>query len=262
MLRHAADALVLAGDLALFALSLSWGVLTRAGRGTYVPIFYEVGVGSVPVVSLTGLFIGMVLAIESFSQFEEFGVATRVGQLVNVSVVRQLGPVLAGVMLAGRVGGAMAAELASMRISDQVDALAALGVHPVRHLGAPRLLACVLLIPVLTVVADFMGVLGGHLICVHLFGVDRHFYWANAQGHVGLFDVAAGLVKPTVFGAAIAVISCHRGLNSEPGAQGVGKAATSAFVWSFVAILVLNFFLAVAFSGVYEYLWPAPKGAL
>jgi phospholipid/cholesterol/gamma-HCH transport system permease protein len=254
------DVLDQAGDLALFALALLRGVPRRAGRGTYLGIFYSVGVRSVLVVAITGLFIGMVLAVEAYRQFQELGFATRIGAIVDVSVVRQLGPVLAGVMLAGRVGSAMAAELATMRTTEQVDALACLGVDPVQHLGVPRLLACVLLIPLLTLVADFVGIMGGAWVALWVFHVEPHFYWQNARGSVEIWDVATSLVKATAFGGAIAIFSCHRGLNSTGGAEGVGRAATGAFVTSFVAILVLNFFLALLLGRAYDVLWPNAKG--
>src|SRR5205807_2473042 len=137
-----------------------------------LPILHSVGVRSVPVVAITGTFIGMVLAVQSYSQFHQLGLETQLGSIINLSIVRELGPVLAATMLAGRVGGAMAAELATMRVTEQIDALACLGVNPVHYLAAPRFLACVLLIPVLTVVANFMGVLGGALICVDVYHVD------------------------------------------------------------------------------------------
>jgi phospholipid/cholesterol/gamma-HCH transport system permease protein len=164
--------------------------------------------------------------------------------------------VLAATMLAGRVGSAMAAELATMRITEQVDALATLGAPPLAYLVVPRFLACVLLIPLLTVLADFMGIMGGAFICTYFYPVDPHFYWSNAQKFVGLWDIFTGLIKAVFFGAMIALISCHRGLNSRPGAQGVGQAATEAFVISFIIILVLDFFLGMFLISLYNVLWP------
>jgi len=214
-------------------------------------------VRSIPVVAVTGLFIGMVLAVQAYGQFAAMGLQTRLGGIINVSVVRELGPVLAATMLAGRVGGAMAAELATMRITEQIDALACLGVNPVHYLAVPRFLACVLLIPLLTTVANFMGVLGGVLICTQVYGIDAHHYWANAEGYIRLWDLVTGLIKPTFFGAAIGVISCHRGFAAGSGAEGVGRAATEAFVHSFIAILVLDFFLAMFLNDLHDLLWPS-----
>ena len=211
-----------------------------------------VGVRSVPVVSITGMFIGMVMAVQMFSQFNKMGLGTRLGSMINITIVRELGPVLAATMLAGRVGCAMAAELATMRVSEQVDALSCLGANPLHYLVVPRLLACTLLIPLLTVMADFMGIMGGALICTRIYGVESHFYWANSEGYVKIFDVVMGLVKATFFGIAIALISCHRGLNSQGGAEGVGRASTESFVTSFVVILVLDFFLTILLLSIYD----------
>jgi phospholipid/cholesterol/gamma-HCH transport system permease protein len=210
-----------------------------------------------PVVAVTGVFIGMVLAVQLAKQFEQVGLGTRVGGLINMSIIRELGPVLAATMLAGRVGSAMAAELGTMRITEQIDALACLGANPLHYLVVPRLLASVLLIPLLTVVADFMGVMGGALVATTIYHVDSHFYWEHALAYIGLWDVFVSLVKPMFFGAVIALLSCYRGFHSEPGAEGVGKAATQAFVVSFVTILVLDFFLAMFFNNLYDHLWPS-----
>jgi phospholipid/cholesterol/gamma-HCH transport system permease protein len=263
VLRKAcADLLEGAGDVAAFALQVLSGVVRGAGRHTLVPIFYAVGCLSIPVVVVTGLFIGMVLAEQSYAQFASLGLATRLGGIINISVIRELGPVLAATMLAGRVGSAMAAELATMRITEQVDALATLGVNPVHYLCAPRFLACVLLIPLLTILANFMGVLGGWLVCTQIHHVESHYYWQNTQGFVDSFDLFTGLLKPIFFGAAIAIVSCHRGLTGDPGAEGVGRAATRAFVASFIAILVLDFFLAMLLNHVHDELWPGTRGRI
>jgi phospholipid/cholesterol/gamma-HCH transport system permease protein len=245
------------GDLAIFSgRTLAWLVRRRPSRGTLAANFYYVGVRSVPVVAITGTFIGMVLAVQSYSQFRQLGLATRLGSVINMSLVRELGPVLAATMLAGRVGSAMAAELATMRVTEQIDALSCLGVNPIRYLVVPRFLACVLLIPLLTVMANFMGVMGGALVCTRIYEIEAHHYWQHAQGFIGLWDLSMGLVKPMFFGAAIALVSCHRGFRSEGGAVGVGRAATEAFVISFIVILMLDFFLAMLLNNLHERLWP------
>jgi phospholipid/cholesterol/gamma-HCH transport system permease protein len=214
----------------------------------------------VPVVSITGMFIGMVMAVQMYHQFHKMGLATRLGAVINVTILRELGPVLAATMLAGRVGCAMAAELATMRITEQVDALACLGAPPIHYLVVPRFLACTLLIPLLTIMADFMGIMGGAFLSTRFYGVESHFYWEHVQGYVTVWDVATGIIKAVFFGAAIALISCHRGLNSEPGAEGVGRAATETFVTSFVTILVMDFFLAILLINVHEYFLSAGPG--
>ncbi len=246
------------GDVSLFAAQmLGWMARHRPFARTLLPALYSVGVRSVPVIAITGMFIGMVLAVQSYGQFHQLGLATHLGGIINISVVRELGPVLAATMLAGRVGSAMSAELATMRVTEQIDALSCLGANPVHYLVVPRFLACVLLIPLLTVMADFMGVMGGALICIRVYRVEAYYYWQHTQTMLSLWDVVTGLIKPTFFGAAIAVISCHRGFHSKAGAEGVGRAATEAFVASFIAILVLDFFLAMFLNNLHDFLWPA-----
>lgn len=249
----ALSAVTLLGDFSLFSFqTLGWMVRRRPAPGTLLPNFYVVGVRSVPVVAITGMFIGMVMAVQMFNQFNKMGMATRLGSMINITVVRELGPVLAATMLAGRIGSAMAAELATMRVTEQVDALSCLGAHPLHYLVVPRLLACGLLIPLLTVMADFMGIMGGAFICTRLYGVEAHFYWAHTEYYVSMWDVTMGMAKAFFFGCSIGLISCHRGLNSQPGAEGVGRSATEAFVTSFVAILILDFFLGILLLAIYD----------
>ena len=246
-------AVTVLGDIAIFTLhTFGWMFRRRPAPGTLMPSFYLVGVRSVPVVAITGMFIGMVMAVQMFNQFNKMGMATRLGSIINITIVRELGPVLAATMLAGRVGSAMAAELATMRVTEQVDALSCLGAHPLHYLVVPRLLACGLLIPLLTVMADFMGIMGGAFICTRLFGVEAHYYWAHTEYYVTMWDVSMGMIKAFFFGVSIALISCHRGLNSQPGAEGVGRSATEAFVASFVVILILDFFLAILLITLYD----------
>src|SRR5712671_5954696 len=197
------DSVETIGDLSLFASELFyWLVWRLPRRETLLPNFYQVGVLSLPVVALTGTFIGMVLAVQSYFTFRQLRLETYLGAVINMTLVRELGPVLAATMLAGRVGSAMAAELGTMRVTEQVDALACLGVNPLHYLVVPRLLACVLLIPLLTILANFMGVMGGALICVRVYHIEAHHYWQNAQGHIGLWDIVVGLIKPMFFGGA------------------------------------------------------------
>lgn len=239
-------ALVGLGDWALFSMStLRWLVFRRPYARTMTPVLVSVGYQSAGVVVVTGFFIGMVLAVHSYDQFKKFGFVTWSGSLINASVIRELGPVLAATMLAGRVGSSMAAEMATMRVSEQIDALACLGANPIHYLVVPRLIACMCMIPLLTLMADLGGVIGAALICVEVYGVEAHDYWRHSRDFVQMFDLFAGLVKPLVFGSLIALIACHRGFRSRAGAEGVGRAATEAFVLSFVAILVADFFLAL-----------------
>jgi phospholipid/cholesterol/gamma-HCH transport system permease protein len=245
------------GDVAIFSLkTLGWIFARPQRRDVLLPSFYQVGVMSLPVVALTGLFIGMVLAVQSYAQFKALGLQTRLGSVINLSLVRELGPVLAATMLAGRVGSAMAAELGTMRVTEQIDALESMGANPIYYLVVPRFLGCLVLIPTLTIMADFMGVLGGYLYSHGLLGIDYHHYWANSREYVDAFDFLMGIFKSFFFGAAIALVSCHHGFHCEPGAEGVGKAATNAFVHSFVLILVLDLFLGIWLNNVHDFFRP------
>ncbi len=245
------------GDISQFFFrTLGWIATRMPPRETLLPNFYQIGVLSLPVVALTGTFIGMVLAVQSHSQFRQMNLETRLGAVINMSLVRELGPVLAATMLAGRVGSAMAAELGTMRVTEQIDALASMGSNPIHYLVVPRFLGCLILIPMLTIMADFMGVMGGAFYSIYGLGIDSNHYWENSQDYVGTFDVLSGVFKSLFFGAAIALISCYRGFHCDAGAEGVGRAATSAFVISFVAILVLDFFLGIALDEVYLMIWP------
>jgi phospholipid/cholesterol/gamma-HCH transport system permease protein len=245
------------GDVGLFAFrTFAWLFTRLPSRETIVPNFYQIGVMSLPVVALTGMFIGMVLAVQSFAQFKQLHFETRLGGVINMSLVRELGPVLAATMLAGRVGSAMAAELGTMRVTEQIDALSAMGANPIHYLVVPRFLGCLVLIPTLTIMADFMGVVGGAFYSIVLLGIDEYHYWENSANFVKSFDLFSGVFKSIFFGAAIALLSCHRGFHCSPGAEGVGRAATSAFVVSFVSILALDLFLGILINQAYAYLYP------
>jgi phospholipid/cholesterol/gamma-HCH transport system permease protein len=204
----------------------------------------------------------MVLAVQAHSQFAMMGLATRLGSVINISLVKELGPVLAATMLAGRVGSAMSAELGTMRVTEQIDALSALGTNPIHYLVVPRFLACFLLIPLLTLMADFMGVIGGAVVSTQVLMVDSFAYWQHSRDFVDGIDIMAGVFKSLFFGAAIALISCHRGFHSRAGAEGVGRAATEAFVYSFIAILFLDFTIGIVWNAIYRTLWPNSAGLL
>ncbi len=245
------------GDISLFSAQTVRSLLTRLPKKeTILPNFYQIGVLSLPVVALTGTFIGMVLVVQSYVQFRNMNMESELGAVINMTLVRELGPVLAAVMLAGRVGSSMAAELGTMRVTEQIDALTAMGSNPIHYLVVPRFLGCLLLIPALTVLADFMGIAGAYFYAIFLLGIDWHHYLENSRAYVGNFDLFVGIFKSLFFGAAIALIGCHRGFHSEGGAEGVGRAATSAFVYSFVAILLLDLLLGIGLDAVYYSIWP------
>lgn len=245
------------GDLAIFSFrTLGWLLTRRPPKGTLLTNFYQVGVLTLPVIAVTGTFIGMVLAVQSYAQFRMMHFETRLGAVINMALVRELGPVLAATMLAGRVGSAMAAQLGTMRVTEQIDAMTSMGASPIHHLVVPRFLACIMLIPPLTIMAVFMGVVGGFFYCVGVLGIDSHHYWENSDKFVGNFDLFSGIFKSFFFGAVIALVSCYRGFHCDPGAEGVGRAATTAFVYSFVVIIVLDLFLGIGTDGVYYMIWP------
>ncbi len=245
------------GDISLFGAStVSWLLTRLPRRGTLLASLYNIGVLSLPVVALTGTFIGMVLAVQAYTQFKQFGFETRLGALINASMYRELGPVLAATMLAGRIGSAIAAELGTMRITEQIDALESMGANPVHYLVVPRFLGCLMMIPSLTLMAVFMGVVGGGFYSINVLGIDSYHYWSNSREYVSTWDLFYGIFKSVFFGATIAIVSCYRGFHCDPGAEGVGRAATSAFVMSFVVILILDFVLSIQLNSIYNFLWP------
>jgi phospholipid/cholesterol/gamma-HCH transport system permease protein len=209
-----------------------------------LPQMYEVGVRTIPVVGLTGAFIGMVMAVETYAQFKAIGQQNRLGSVIFLSVVKQIGPVLASVMVAGRVGGALTAELGTMNVTEQLDALRVMGTDPIRFLVVPRFMACVLLTPVLTIYSDIMGIVGGWFIGVNVMGVPSGPFWHYAHVGVEMWQVNEGIIKSFFFGGAIGLISCYKGFTCGAGANGVGRACTDSFVASFISIIMMNFFFA------------------
>jgi phospholipid/cholesterol/gamma-HCH transport system permease protein len=227
-------------------------LMTVRGWKRLLPQCYAIGTLSVPVVMLTGLFVGMVLVVQGWDQFHTAGLSDRLGAIVNISVAAELGPVLAGVMLAGRVGGALTAELGTMNVTEQLLALRSMGAEPVRYLVTPRFLSCLLLTPLLTCYADLMGALGSWAIYAGVFQGESEPYWYYIGTTVETWDVGSGLFKAFFFGGAIGPISCYKGFHCRPGAQGVGQACTQGFVSSFIAILALDFFLDIVLAGTYQ----------
>jgi phospholipid/cholesterol/gamma-HCH transport system permease protein len=206
--------------------------------------FELIGIGSLTVVLLTGFFTGAVLALQFGITLDQFGARPFVGRLVSAAMVKELGPVLSGLMLAGRVGSGIAAELGSMNVTDQINALRALGTDPVRKLVVPRVLAGFFMTPVLTVVADVVGILGGWLIAVFQLRVASSLYWTSVTEGLYLQDAWMGLIKPFVLGFVIVTLGCHVGLRASGGTQGVGRATTNAVVAASVAVIAVDFFLS------------------
>lgn len=224
----------------------------EAIRDTFTKPFYfhdvveqfdSIGVGSLTVVLLTGFFTGAVLALQTGMSLDQFGARPYVGRLVSASMVRELGPVLTALMITGRVGSGIAAELGSMGVTDQINALRALGTDPIRKLVVPRMLAGLLMVPVLTVISDFTGVFGGWVIAQSQLGVATSLYWSSVIDGLYIQDAWMGLIKPFFLGFVIVTIGCHVGLRVTGGTQGVGRATTQAVVAGSVAVLAVDFFV-------------------
>lgn len=203
-----------------------------------------VGVQSLFVVVLTGSFTGMVLALQSYTALKRFGAESLVGPTVALSMARELGPVLSGLMVTGRAGSAMATELGTMRVTEQIDALATMAVNPVKYLVTPRIIAGILMFPFLTVITDFVGVVGGYLVGVKLLGINSGVYIQRTIDFVKVHDILNGLTKSVAFGLITALVACYYGFYTSGGAEGVGKSATSSVVLGSVMILVSDYLLS------------------
>ncbi len=236
------------GRLSLFALT----AVAHSVRPPFYPRLIgrqmiEIGYYSLPVVGLTAIFTGMVLALQSYTGFARFSAESAVPNVVVVSITRELGPVLAALMVAGRVGAAMAAEIGTMRVTEQIDALDTLATNPFKYLIAPRLIAGLTMMPLLVVVADIIGVFGGYVVSVYKLGFNPYIYLKNTLDFMEFQDVASGLVKAAVFGFLITLMGCYHGYNSKGGAQGVGAATTNAVVSASILILSFNYLITEMF---------------
>ena len=237
-----------AGSLALFGLEgVSHLVRPPFYFRRFLVALLEMGYFSLPVVAMTAVFTGMVLALQSYTGFARFSAQGAIANLVVLSVTRELGPVLAGLMVAGRVGAAMAAELGTMRVTDQIDALSTLSTNPMKYLVAPRLLAGTIALPLLVVVADILGVLGGFIVSTLKLGFNIGTYLSATMDFLQTQDVVSGLAKAAVFGFIIALMGCYHGYNSRGGAQGVGAATTMAVVSASILILAFDYVLTEMF---------------
>jgi phospholipid/cholesterol/gamma-HCH transport system permease protein len=212
-----------------------------------------IGVGSLPIVILSGFFTGAVLAVQSANTLQRFGSITLIGQLVSLSMVRELGPVLTGLMVAGRNASGMASELGSMVVTEQIDAMRALGTDPVKKLATPRIVSTVFMLFFLTVISDFVGLAGGLFVSKILLNLDARQYWSNAWESLVFQDVFMGLVKPVLFGFIIATVGCYYGMTARGGTQGVGRATTQAVVAASVLIVVVDLFVTQFLMNVLSY---------
>lgn len=205
--------------------------------------FWEIGYLSLPVIGLTAFFTGMVLALQSYTGFSRFNAESAIASVVVLTMTRELGPVLAGLMISGRIGAAMAAEIGTMRVTEQLDALTTLSTNPQKYLIAPRLIAGITMLPLLVLIADAVGVFGGYIVSVYRLGFNPASYMKQTFDFVEMGDITSGLIKAACFGFIISLMGCYYGFNSNGGAQGVGKATTYAVVSSSILILITNYFL-------------------
>ena len=236
------------GRIAIFAaISVSHVFRPPFHGRLLVRQFIEIGYYSLPVVGLTAIFTGMVLALQSYTGFSRFNAENAVAAVVVLSITRELAPVLAGLMVAGRIGAAMAAEIGTMRVTEQIDALSTLSANPYKYLVVPRLVAGTLMLPCCVLVADIIGVFGGYLISVYKLGFNGNGYIQSSWQFLETVDVVSGLVKAAVFGFLISVMGCYHGYHSRGGAQGVGAATTNAVVSASILILGFNYLITEAF---------------
>ena len=232
-------------EITLLILS-AFGSLFRRPR-YYVEMIKQmdvIGVGSLPIIVLTGFFTGGVLALQTYPTLAYFGGQSQTGRLVAYTLIRELGPVLAALMVAGRMGSAIAAELGSMVVSQQIDAMRAFGTNPNSKLVAPRIVSLILMLPLLTVAADLFGIIGGGVVGLYIYELPANVYITSVRYGITPQDIIGGVIKPLVFGLIIGSISCYKGLNTTGGTVGVGRSTTSAVVTSSIVVIVADFFLS------------------
>lgn len=251
--RLVAIPISLLAELGILA-SLLWNALFWGVRRPYrVRLWLEamdfIGVGSIFIVGLTGFFVGMVFGIQLVDGFREFGAESQVGAVVGVALARELAPVFSSLMVSSRAGSAITTELGSMRVSDQIDALTTMAVNPVQYLIVPKLIAGVIMVPLLSMMFNLVGVLGAYIVCIHFMNLDPGVFFDKISWFVDAPDVAQGLVKAAVFGFTITLIACRHGFFASGGAAGVGRATNRAVVQSAVAILLLDYVLTSMFLG-------------
>jgi phospholipid/cholesterol/gamma-HCH transport system permease protein len=242
-----------AGEIGALILQTFKNIFTKSWeKKNFLQQIEEIGVKSLPIVTITAAFGGLVFGLQvyvAFTRYVGHGSEAYTGPIISLGLSKELIPVFIGLMLSGRVGASMAAEIGTMKITEQIDALFSLGADANRYLVVPRTLACMLILPMLTLYGDFVGILSGFFYNVVLMGVNRHIYITNTLTYLEMWDVTSGLIKAVFFGAIIAIVGCWQGLNTEAGAEGVGKATTRAAVISSVFILIFNFFLSKFLPG-------------
>ena len=210
-----------------------------------------IGVGSLPIIILTGFFTGAVLTLQAFPTLEDYGGQNQAGKMVAYSLIRELGPVLTSLMVAGRIGSAISAELGSMQVSQQIDAMRSLGTDPYKKLVAPRIIALILMLPLLTVAADVFGIIGGGVVANNLFGQDFNAFLSSVRTGITIEDIIGGIIKPLAFGLILGSVACYKGLSTKGGTVGVGRSTTSAVVLSSIVVIICDFFLSRALQHVF-----------
>lgn len=254
MTNAAKNILASIGSYFILILSVCWVTIKRPPHWNLIrDQMYEIGVRSLPVVAITGFSTGMVLAAQSFFQLSDKGLAGATGLMVTKAMLVELGPVLTAFMVTGRVGAAICAELGTMRVTEQIDALSSMAVNPLRYLVSPRFIAGISMLPLLTVFSCLMGVIGGYMIAVYYYGMAPNAFLDPLPQHVTTFDVFSGIVKGFIFGVIIITISCYRGMATRGGAAGVGRATTNSVVICYSVILIGNFLITVALNNSYSY---------
>ncbi|MBS0654450.1 MAG: ABC transporter permease [Verrucomicrobia bacterium] len=240
------------GEFTLMIAQMIWASLRKPPSWKLVRNqFFDIGVLSLPVVAITGLSTGMVLAAQAYFQLSDKGLTGTTGVMVAKSMIVELGPILTAFMITGRVGASITAELGSMRVTEQIDALQSMAVNPLQYLIAPRFLAMTAMVPILTIFSCAMGILGGYLIAVHVYGMAPLAFFDPMPAFITWFDLFSGLSKSLIFGLLIVTISCYRGINTKGGAAGVGKSTTNSVVICYSAILIANFILTLGLNASY-----------
>lgn len=232
--------------------SLGWQVLTDIFRGkTNVKLTLEqmvkIGIGSVPLALITAAFVGMVFALQIASEFVKFGAGKYVGGVMSIGIARELGPAITGIVVAARVAAAITAELGTMKVTEQIDALEALGASTVRYLVIPRFLSAAIMLPMITIISDIVAFTGGYFVAIFQGQINPVDYMENSQRFVELWDISGGLIKTVIFGMIISLIACYRGLKTRGGAKGVGEATTASVVTSLICLFIVNYFLSILF---------------
>lgn len=241
------------GAYFLLIARVTWVTIRRPPHFSLVrDQMYEVGVMSLPVVAITGFSTGMVLAAQAYFQLSDKGLSSATGLMVTKAMLVELGPVLTAFMVTGRVGASMCAELGTMRVTEQIDAMKSMAVDPLQYLVAPRFIAGIIMLPILTIFSSIMGIIGGYVIAVYYYGMAPNTYLDPLPIHVTNFDLISGIVKAFVFGVIIVTISCFRGMTTSGGAAGVGRATTNSVVICYSVILIGNFLLTLGLNSSYE----------